>query len=80
MNLSAELQKSPSLYNQFDYQGKSNFVGGADYNYIFKNANLFGEIAVSANGGKSFCQGLIVALDPKLTFSAHYRNTEPVRL
>jgi hypothetical protein len=29
---------------------------------------------MSANGGKAFCQGLIVALDPKLTFIAHYRN------
>jgi DNA uptake protein ComE-like DNA-binding protein len=76
MNLSAELIKSPSLYNQFDYQGKSNFVGGLDYNYVFKNANLFGEFSMSANGGKAFCQGMIVALDPKLTFSAHYRHFE----
>ena len=29
---------------------------------------------MSANGGKAFCQGVIVALDPKLTLSAHYRN------
>lgn len=74
MNLSAELIKSPSLYNQFDFQGKSNFIGGIDYNYVFRNANLFGEYSMSSSGGKAFCQGLIVALDPKLTFSAHYRN------
>lgn len=76
MNLSAELLKTPSLYNQYDFQGKSNFVGGLDYNYVFKNANLFGEFSMSANGGKAFCQGMIVALDPKLTFSAHYRHFE----
>ncbi|MBL7937597.1 MAG: helix-hairpin-helix domain-containing protein [Bacteroidia bacterium] len=76
MNLSAELIKTPTLYNKFDYQGKSNFVSGVDYNYVFKNVNLFGEFAVSASGGKALCQGLIVALDPKLTFSAHYRNFE----
>jgi hypothetical protein len=64
MNLSAELIKSPSLYNQYDFQGKSNFVGGVDYNYVFKNANLFGEFSASANGGKAFCQGVIVALRP----------------
>ncbi len=74
MNLSAELIRTPSLYNQFDYQGKHNFVGGVDYSYVFRNANLFGEYSMSANGGKAFCQGLIVALDPKLTFMAHYRN------
>ena len=76
MHLSAELIKSPSLYNQYDFQGKNNLVGGLDYNYVFKNTNLFGEFAVSANGGKAFCQGMIVALDPKLTFSAHYRHFE----
>lgn len=76
MNLSAELIKSPSLYNRYDFQGRSNFVGGVDYNYVFKNTNFFGEYSMSANGGKAFCQGLIVALDPKLTFAAHYRNFE----
>jgi len=76
MNLSAELIKSPSLYNKFDFQGKSNFVGGVDYNYVYKNANLFGEFSVSQSGGKAFCQGVIVALDPKLTFVGHYRNFE----
>lgn len=74
MNLSEELIKSPTLYNQFDFQGRHNFVGGLDYNYVFKNANLFGEYAMSINGGKAFCQGIIVALDPKLTFTAHYRH------
>lgn len=74
MNLSAELIKSPSLSNRYDFQGKSNFVGGLDYNYVFRNANLFGEYSVSSSGGKAFCQGLIIALDPKLTFAAHYRN------
>jgi hypothetical protein len=43
---------------------------------VFRNANLFGEFSASLNGGKAFCQGIIVALDPKLTFSAHYRNFE----
>lgn len=74
MNLSAELTKVSSLYNQYDFKGKYNFVGGLDYSYVFKNANLFGEYAMSINGGKSFCQGLILALDPKFTFMAHYRN------
>ncbi len=76
MRLSDELVKYPNLYNQYDFQGTNNFVGGLDYNYVFKNTNLFGEIAISANGGKAFCQGMIVALDPKLTFSAHYRHFE----
>ncbi len=76
MNLSAALIKSPSLYNQYDFQGKTNFVGGIDYNYVFRNANVFGEFAMSANGGKAFNSGAIVALDPKLSFVGHYRNFE----
>jgi hypothetical protein len=76
MNLSASLIETPRLYNKFDFSGKHNFVGGVDYSYVFKNANLFGEFSMSKNGGKAFCQGLIVAIDPKLTFVAHYRNFE----
>ena len=74
MNISSPLNPTPTLYNQFAFKGKHNFVGGIDYNYIFKNVNIFGETAISVNGGKAFCHGLIIALDPKLTFSAHYRN------
>ncbi len=74
MILSAQLIKTPNIYNQFDFHGKTNLVGGLDYNYVFKNANLFGEYAMSINVGKAFCQGLILALDPKLTFTAHYRR------
>ncbi len=73
-HLSAELIKLSTIYNQYDYRGKANFVGGIDYNYVFKNVNLFGEYAGSSSTGKAFCQGVIVALDPKLTFTAHYRN------
>jgi len=74
MNLSAPLEKRPSLYNQFDFQGKTNFVGGLDYNYVIKNMNFFGEFSASSSGGKAFCNGLIIALDPKLTFIAHHRK------
>lgn len=76
MYLSSKISKTQTLYNQFDYQGKQNIVGGIDYSYIFKNANLFGEYAMSFNGGKAFCQGLILVLDPKLTLAAHYRRFE----
>lgn len=74
MNLSAELIKTRTLYNTFDYRGKHNFVGGLDYSFVFKNTNLFGEYSMSMNGSKAFCQGIMISLDPKLTFFAHYRN------
>jgi len=74
MNLSNALNPSPTIYNQYVFKGKHNFVGGFDYNYVFKNANIFGESAISANGAKAHCHGIIVVLDPRLTFSAHYRS------
>lgn len=74
MQLSKALIRSPTLYNQFDYQGKTNLVSGVDYNYVIKNINLFGEFAMSTSTGKAFCQGIIVAPDPRLTFTAHYRH------
>ncbi len=76
MNLSAKISKTQNLYNQFDYNGKQNLVGGMDYSYVFKNINAFGEYAMSFNGGKALCQGIIIALDPKLTFTGHYRHFE----
>jgi len=76
MTLSSKISKTQTLYNQFDYQGKQNIVGGMDYSYVIKNVNLFGEYAMSFNKGQAFCQGLILALDPKLTFTAHYRFFE----
>jgi len=76
MNLSSKITKTKTLYNPFDFQGKQNIVGGMDYSYVFKNANLFGEYAMSLNKGQAFCQGLILVLDPKLTFTSHYRRFE----
>lgn len=74
MSLSAELVKAPSLYNQYSFQGKHNVVSGIDYHYVIRNVNWFGEASVSKNGGKAFLQGVMVALDQRLTFLAHYRN------
>ena len=74
MNLSAELLKAPSLYNQFDFKGKHNFVGGLDYSIVVRNVNLFGEYSISSSGGKAYCHGILITLDPRLSFFAHYRN------
>ncbi|WP_460413855.1 hypothetical protein [Staphylococcus aureus] len=51
-------------------------MGGIDYSYIFKNSNLFGEYAMSFNGGKAFCQGLICEDDPKPVSYTHLRAHE----
>ena len=60
-------------YNQFDFRGKDLVSGCADYNWILKNVNFFGEIARSSN---SFSQlhGVLIAVDPRVSVSALYRN------
>lgn len=61
-------------YSQFQFNQNSNTVIGTDYNLIVKNFNFFGEVARSANGGNALLTGVLASLDPKVTFSAIYRN------
>ena len=72
--LSHALDKVIYPYNQFEFSGKENLNLGADYNYIFKNMNIFGEVARSENGGMAYLNGAILSLDPKLSLSALYRK------
>jgi hypothetical protein len=67
--------KSIQTYNQFDFRGKNTTSLSADYSYVWKNFNFFGEIAqVSHNKNFAMIQGLIIALDSKATLSILYRN------
>ncbi|HEY1039313.1 MAG TPA: helix-hairpin-helix domain-containing protein [Bacteroidia bacterium] len=72
--LSKPLNVSDQLYNTYDFRGKSNTNVGVDFSYVFRNVNFYGEGAVSANGGKALTAGAIMALDPKFTMVAAYRN------
>ena len=66
---SADYNRSLELYSQYSFSEKhlSNF--SFDYNFILKNFNFFGEVAISDNAGMAFLNGVLVALDPKLSFS-----------
>lgn len=62
-------------YNQFDFRGKSNFALSADYSYVWRNVNLFGEISrASFSGDMAMLQGLIMAIDSKASISVLARN------
>lgn len=73
MRLNADLIKTPQPYNRYDFTGRYNTNTGLDYSYVFRNINLFGEAAMSANGGRAFAQGAVIMPDPRLTITAHYR-------
>ena len=69
-----EYSKKLQIYNQFDLVSNKNSVFGADYNYVFKNYYLFGEIARSQNGVIANVHGLLLSLDPRFSLTALYRN------
>ncbi|MFH1004437.1 MAG: helix-hairpin-helix domain-containing protein [Bacteroidota bacterium] len=72
--LSAELNRSLSTYNQFEFMGKELTNIGTDYSFLLRNFNFFGEVSVSDNGGLAYLNGCIVALDSKLSLSVLHRN------
>lgn len=67
-------QRTDDLYNLYEFSGKQNTNVGVDYNYIFRNFNFFGETSISANGSIATTNGLLLSVDPRLTFVAMYRN------
>ncbi|CAG0965273.1 hypothetical protein FLAV_00926 [Flavobacteriales bacterium] len=63
-----------SYYNQFNLDTNYLTNLGVDYNYVYRNINLFGETSHSLNAGFASINGAIMMLDPKLTFSILHRN------
>lgn len=70
----ADINRDLQIYNQFDFNANQNTVFGLDYSFMHQNFNFFGEISRSENGGVGQIHGLLASLDPKLAFSALYRN------
>ncbi len=74
MDLSADLDRRLSFYNQFDLNSSTNWNVGTDYSYIIRNFNLFGELATSQSGGWAVLNGLMMSLDPRLSLSILHRK------
>lgn len=69
-----DINRALQPYSQFQFNSNTNVNIGADYNYIYKNFNVYGELSRSANGGVGQVHGLLASLDPKLSLSMVYRN------
>lgn len=67
-------QKAPYLYNQFDFEGKKNFVIGNYFTYNWQNMNFFGEAARSRSGGLGMLGGLVGAFGKQVEFALNFRN------
>ena len=70
----ANISRNLQLYNQFEFNSKSNQVIGLNYSRTIKNVNLFGEVSRSKNGAWATINGALVALDPRVSMIAIYRN------
>ena len=73
-NLSRPLDLSDQPYNRFFFQGRDLTNASLDYRYRLRNVTLFGEVAVSDNGGTSQLHGLLTSLDRRLDLALAYRN------
>jgi len=73
---SANLLKTPTIYNQYDFSGNSNYNLSTDYQIVIKDVTLFGEAAQSKNGGKALISGMLFNLTSQINMSLIYRNYE----
>ncbi|PIB35067.1 hypothetical protein BFP72_06480 [Reichenbachiella sp. 5M10] len=71
---SIPIQRTPTLYNQFEFNGKHNYNLGIFANYNWHNMLLFGEAALSRSGGQAYIAGLMSSLTPELSLSLVYRD------
>lgn len=68
------LERNLVIYNQYDFSGKSLINIGSDYNWVWRNINIYGEVSRSNNGGMAQVHGAIITLDPRFFVSVLYRN------
>lgn len=67
------LNPGSALYQQFFFNGKGLLNASVDYAYNYKSLQLFGETAVSSNGGAATLNGMLLALDPRLQMALFQR-------
>lgn len=72
--LSAELQLTPSHFNQFYFQGNQLTNQGLDFKYVNGKFALFGEGSMSFNKAFAGLVGLTVRPTGYINFTALYRN------
>lgn len=71
---SSDINKPVKPYNQFEFRGKQLTNGSVDYQYSYNRFYLFGEVAVSDNGGVSQIHGANISLASNFMLSTLYRN------
>lgn len=68
------LNRTSEFYNLYAFRGEKLHNSSIDYSYIYRNFNLFGEMARSGNGGIAQIHSLLIALDKKVDASISVRR------
>ncbi len=66
--------RSPTVYNQFYFQGDRNTNAGLFLNYTYRNFTFFSEVAQTIDQGNALSAGIIGSLSTSLDMSLHIRN------
>ena len=76
-HFSVPLVKDDQLYKKYLFAGQNLINASIDYGFRWKNINLFGEAAISDNGGKAMTNGALISLDKKMDMAVVVRNFAP---
>lgn len=68
------INRAPTLYNQFYFNGKQNQNVGLFMNYTFQNVSFFSEFAKSIHGGQAHVAGVLWSLTSKFDISLLHRK------
>ncbi|MDG1148304.1 MAG: hypothetical protein P8N52_08385 [Crocinitomicaceae bacterium] len=69
--------KDTLAYNQFDFRGINTVGISADYSWVVKNFNFFGEVATSSHSwGVANIHGVLFSMDSRASMSLVYRDYE----
>ncbi|MEM1136765.1 MAG: helix-hairpin-helix domain-containing protein, partial [Bacteroidota bacterium] len=71
---SVPIQRNPSIYNQFAFNGNSIFNVGMNYSYYWNNFSFFGEGAISNNTGFGLITGFLAGFGRHFELAFLVRN------
>ena len=68
------IQRREALYNQYEFAGSKNLLLGLHGSYLWRNFNLFGEVARSQSGGVGVVAGALASLTKRWDATLLFRN------
>lgn len=77
IRFSDRVQKKPTPYNQFVFNGKTNVALSVFVNYTYRNFNFFSETARSQHGGRAVTAGVLTSLHKKFDLAMLFRKFDP---